>query len=146
MQVHGVPITAERGMTEQELKKAILYGAHFSSTKETTFVRTKLAEQARAGHIFLSPLQAVHHLPQLWLSPFTVIPQQGRKPRLIYDFAWSGLNEAVTKVAHKEAMRFGKSLYRFIDCILAPLPKLGPTFLNKVDLVDAYMRIWVRLE
>ena len=25
-------------------------------------------------------------------------------------------------------------------------PKLGPTFLKKVDLSDAYMRIWVRLE
>ena len=43
-------------------------------------------------------------------------------------------------------MRFGKSLYRVIDCILAARPKLGPTFLNKVDPADAYMRIWVRLE
>ena len=33
-----------------------------------------------------------------------------------------------------------------IDCILTAPPKLGLTFLNKVDLVDAYMRIWVRLE
>ena len=74
------------------------------------------------------------------------IPQQGRKPQLIYDFSWSGLNEAVTQVAHKEAMRFGKALYRVIDCILTAPPKLGSTFLNKVDLADAYIRIWVRLE
>ena len=78
--------------------------------------------------------------------PLAAIPQRGRKPRLIYDFSWSGLNEAVTQVAHKEAMGFGKALYRVIVCILTAPPKLGPTFLNKVDLADAYMRIWVRLE
>ena len=43
-------------------------------------------------------------------------------------------------------MRFGKALYRVIDFILTAPPKLGPTFLNKVDLADSYMRIWVRLE
>ena len=43
-------------------------------------------------------------------------------------------------------MRFGKSLYRFIDCILNAPPKLAPTFLKKVDLSDAYMRIWVQIE
>ena len=43
-------------------------------------------------------------------------------------------------------MRFGKALYRVIDCIITAPPKLGPTFLNKFDLEDAYMRIWVRLE
>ena len=43
-------------------------------------------------------------------------------------------------------MRFGKDLYRVIDYILEAPPKLGPTFFNKVDLADTYMRIWVRLE
>ena len=43
-------------------------------------------------------------------------------------------------------MRFGKALYRVIYCILKAPPELGPTLLNKVDLADAYMRIWVRLE
>ena len=38
-------------------------------------------------------------------------------------------------------MRFVKSLYRVINCILAAPTKLGPTFLNKVYLADAYMRI-----
>ena len=85
-------------------------------------------------------------MPKLWLSPLAAIPQRGRKPRLIYDFSWSGLNEAFAQVAHKEAMRFRKALYRVIDCILRARPELGPTFLNKVDLADAYMRIWVRLE
>ena len=146
MRVHGVPIKIERGMTDDEITRAIIYGAHSSVTKETTFVRKELQEQAQAGHIALFPLRAVRHLHKLWLSPLAAIPQRRRKPRLIYDFYWSGLNKAVTQVAHKEKMRFGKALYRVIDCILTAPPKLGPTFINKVDLADAYMRIWVRLE
>ena len=91
-------------------------------------------------------MRAVRNLPKLWLSPLAAIPQRGRKPRLIYDFSWSGLNDAATQVAHKEAMRFSKALYRVIDCILKAPLELGPTFLNKVDLADAYMRIWMQLE
>ena len=62
-------------MTEQELTREILYGAHFSATNETTFVRTKLAKQAQAGHMVIFPLQAVRHLPQLWLSFLAAILQ-----------------------------------------------------------------------
>ena len=80
------------------------------------------------------------------MSPLASILQRGRKPRLIYDFSWSGLNKEVTQVAHKEAMRFGKPLYRVLDCILAGPPELGPAFINKVDLANSYMHIWVRLE
>ena len=43
-------------------------------------------------------------------------------------------------------MRFGKALYHLIDLILVGNPKLFPAFINKVDLADAYMRIWVLLE
>ena len=41
---------------------------------------------------------------------------------------------------------FEKALYRVVDCILAAPLNLEPTFLNKVDLADAYMRILVRLK
>ena len=133
-------------MTNPELTRAIWYGAHSSATKETTFVRKELPEQVQAGHIALFPLRAVCNLPKLWLSPLAAILQRGRKPRLIYDFSWICLNDAVTQVAHKEAMRFRKALYRVIYCTLKAPLELGPTFLNKVNLADAYMRIWLRLE
>ena len=109
-------------MTDTKLTRAIRYGAHSLATKETTFVQKDLQEQAQAGHIALFQLRVVRYFPKLWLSPLAATPQRGRKPRLIYDFSWSGLNNAVTQVAHKEAMRFGKALYRVINCILkAPL-------------------------
>ena len=87
MRVHGVPIKAEQGTTDHELTRAIKYGAYSSATKETTFVRTKLEEQARAGRIALFTLRAVRNLPRLWLFLLASILQQCRKPRLIYDFS-----------------------------------------------------------
>ena len=133
-------------MTAQDITRSIRYGAHYSVTKETTFVRTELVEQARAGHISLFPLRAVLHLPRLWISPIAAISQQGRKTCLVYDFSWSEINEAITQVSHKEAMLFGKAIYIVIDFILAAPPKLDPIFLKKLDLADAHMHIWVRLE
>ena len=46
MRVHEVPIKTEQGITDNEITRAIIYGAHSSATKETTFVRTELQEQA----------------------------------------------------------------------------------------------------
>ena len=40
---------------------------------------------------------------------------------------------------------FGKLLHNLLDFILRADLDLGPTYLNKVDLEDAYMRIWVFL-
>ena len=70
------------------------YGVHAFVTKETVFVSTELATQSWAGHIVLFPLAA--------------IPQQGRKPRFIYDLYWSGVNKEATQVAHKEAKNSGR--------------------------------------
>ena len=53
MRVHGVPIQTKIGMTDTKLTRAIRYGTHSSATKETTFVRKELQEQAQAGHIAL---------------------------------------------------------------------------------------------
>ena len=43
-------------------------------------------------------------------------------------------------------MRYRKDLYHLINCIIAAPPKLGLTLLNKVDLSNTHIHIWVRLE
>ena len=88
----------------------------------------------------------VRDLLQLWLSPVAAILQVGRRPCLIFDFTWSSLNKATAQEAPEEIMRFGVTLRRIIRRILQADPQLGPFYLGKVDLVDSYMRIWVRLE
>ena len=122
------------------------YDAPNSATKERDFLREELSKQAQAGHISLSTLREIYHLTRLWTAPLSDIPQQGRKLRLIYDFSWIVLNKEVIHVAPKETISFGKALYRLIDCIILTPMKIGPDFLSKVDLSNAYMRIWVHPE
>ena len=43
-------------------------------------------------------------------------------------------------------MRFGGTLCRIIRRVLLVKPRLGPAYLGRVDLPDAYMGLWVRLE
>ena len=45
-----------------------------------------------------------------------------------------------------EAMRFGGALLRILKQVLTTKPRLGPFYLGKVDLADAYMRLWVSME
>ena len=85
------------------------------------------------------------HLPELWIYPLATMSQTGRNNQLIYDFSWRCLNKKYQQAAPKKEMRFGRALYHLLDCILEAYPALGPTFLSKVDLADAYMRIWVRM-
>ena len=88
----------------------------------------------------------MRHLKLLCISPLTAILQQGRKLRLIYGFSCSGLNKWGNNSAPKELMMFGKYLYRLLDFIMKLEPNMVPTFLNKVDLAEICMHLWVRLE
>ena len=77
---------------------------------EQSFVRKGLAEKLQAGHFAIFPLAAIRHLQKLWISLLEAIPQTGRKPRLIYDLSWSGLNKIAKSAAQKYVVLFGKSL------------------------------------
>ena len=88
----------------------------------------------------------VRDLPELCLSPVADIPQVGRRPRLIFDFVQSGLNEAPAREAPEEEMWFVETLHHIIRRILQANPQLGPVYLGKLHLSDAYMRLWVSLD
>ena len=74
--------------------------------KEADFVHQELADQVQAGHIIVFPMAAVCNLPKLWLSPVTAIPQVGRRPRIIFDLTWSGLNKATAQEAPEKGNAF----------------------------------------
>ena len=98
------------------------------------------------GHLLVLLLNAVRDLPQLWLSPAACIPQDDRRDRPIYDYTYSGLNAVVKPTAPHEAMQFGYALPRLLRRIATADPRLGPVFMSKTDLSDAYMRVWIRIE
>ena len=95
------------------------YGTHSSALKEKNFAWKELMEQLQAGHVVIFPWEAFKHLPGLWLLPLVKIPQTGRKPQIIYDFLWSGLNKKAHRGDPKEAIRVGRALHRLLDYILA---------------------------
>ena len=112
------PISLARGISEEELRAALHYGAHSSAKKEVDFVHQELEDLVQAGHIIFPPLDTVSDLPKLSISPVAAIPQVGRRPGLIFDFTWSGLNEDTSREATKEMMRFRGTLRRIIRRIL----------------------------
>ena len=57
-----------------------------------------------------------------------------------------GLNKSTKWEVPEEVMRFGGPLRRIIWQVLLDDPWLGPIYLGKVDLADAYMRLCVRLD
>ena len=106
----------------------------------------ELSEKVQAGHMAVCPLEAVNTLHNLWLSPVVVIPDVRRRPRPIFDYTWSGLNDILKRLASMEVMRFGVALRHILKQVLTADPRIGPVYLSKVDLVDVYMRLWVSME
>ena len=92
------------------------------------------------------PFKSVTSLQNLWLLPIAVTPQVVRRLRPIFDFTRSGLNDISESLAPMEEIRFGGALQRILKQVLNSEPRLGPVHLSKVNLADAYMRLWVRME
>ena len=122
---HGLPISLQRDISEEELRTALHYGAHSSAKREVDLVHQDLADQVQAGHIVVFLVDAVLYPPKLWLSPVSTIPQVGRRSRLIFEFTWSGLNESTARETPKEVMSFGGTLRCIIRQILRSSLWLG---------------------
>jgi hypothetical protein len=69
--------------------------------------------------------------------------QRARQPRVIVDYTFSTVNANTTKLAHSEAMQFGKALERIITQIVEADPAYGPVQLIKIDIADGFYRITV---
>ena len=50
-------------------------------------------------HTIFLPRNTVHRVPGLWMSLVGFIPQEDRRPCLIYYYMWSGLNAEVLRKA-----------------------------------------------
>ena len=133
-------------MSAQERREALNCCAKSSVTKEVAFTHAEVSKQVQAGHITVFLWEAIASLPKLWLSPVSIITHMVRRPLIVYDFTWSGLNAATKCLSPMESMRFGRTLWRILQFLLASDPHIGPVYIIKVDLVTAYMWLWVKLE
>ena len=90
------------------------------------------------------PCSKVRNIPNLWIIPIGLIPQEGRWPCLIYDYTYIGINNATIWQAYREVVQCGSTLDRLLTKILSSDLQLETVYLSKVDLSDAHMCMWLR--
>ena len=89
----------------------------------------------------LLPHEEVKDLPGLRLSPLGVVPQRERRPRIIVDYSFYGINGDTVPLAPIEAMQFGKANERLWSKILHAHPRFGPVHMYKLDISDGFYRV-----
>jgi hypothetical protein len=120
---------------------SITRGPHHSATEYSDFLRVEFTDMVHKGYWTVLPASVISHHQDLRLSPLGVVPQHDRRPRIICDYTYSGVNDATQHTGPQEAMRFGQTLRRIIAQIVRANPKFGPVHLGKYDLADGYYRI-----
>lgn len=139
----GVPVPLSTPPLDVLAKDvAMAYGSHGSTAGHISFVREELADFVRKGFFLVLPYEDVRHWKNLRLSPMGCIPQRGRRPRLIIDYTWSGVNPATVRLS-PDSMQFGRALPRLLQRIYEADPAHGPVHMLKVDLSDGFYRVWI---
>lgn len=129
--------------THEQIMTAAKRGCHKSARDHTEFVCEELVDFCRQGYWTVLPLDAVQQWPELRLSPLGVVPQRERRPRLIVDYTFSGVNQDTARLAPAEAMQFGRALQRVLTQIVHADPRFGPPKLAKIDIADGFYRVWL---
>jgi hypothetical protein len=134
--------------SDDQLAATIARGPHKSAFEHIQFLGEELAEFVLKGQWVVLPYSVVRSLPshiqrQLRISPVGVVPQRERRPRVIVDYSFFGVNAGTAKLAPREAMQFGKALERILCSIVEADPVHGPVFLLKIDIADGFYRIWL---
>jgi len=123
------------------LEQRLLRGPHKSATEHNEFVRDEFADFCDSGFWTVLPYDLVKDIPNLRLSPLGVVPQRDRRPRLIVDLSFYGLNAETIRQAPPESMQFGRALERILFRVRHADPKHGPVYLCKLDISDGFYRI-----
>jgi hypothetical protein len=128
--------------TPEDLDAAVRRGPHRSTNEFRTFLRDEFADMIETGQWIALPYSIVRHLPNLRLSPTGVVPQRDRRPRIIVDYTFSGVNQTTHSVA-PDSLQFGHAFLRLLQLLSRADTRQGPIYISKTDLADAFMRVWV---
>jgi hypothetical protein len=140
----NVPLRS-RPWTRSECDKAVVRGSHQSSQGEREFVANEILDFVRQGYWVVLPADDAMTLEGLRISPLGVVPQYDRRPRLIVDYTFSGVNDDTIRLATPEAMQFGRALQRVFTTLVHAHPRYGPVYLAKIDIADGFYRVWLNV-
>jgi hypothetical protein len=127
--------------TDQKKQETVKRGPHRSAYEHVDFLREEFSDMVRKKFWTVLPLARVIDHPELRLSPLGIVPQHERRPRIICDYSFYGVNEDTVPTGPHQAMRFGRTLNRIMTQIVRANPKFGPVLLGKYDLADGYYRL-----
>ena len=136
-------LQATKPWDREAISIALARGSHQSALGHLEFLRDEMADMIDQGYWVILPYSAVLHLPNLRLSPLGVVPQRDRRPRVIVDYTFWGINEETVPLAPTESMQFGRALERVLRKIRRANRRYGPTFMIKVDIADGFYRLFV---
>ena len=140
----GAPVLqATRPWSRSEISVALARGSHQSALSHLEFLRDEMADMVDQGYWVVLPYSEVLHLSHLRLSPLGVVPQRDRRPRIIVDYTFWGINDDTVNLAPSEAMQFGRALERVLHRIRRANRRYGPTYMIKVDIADGFYRLFV---
>ena len=131
--------------TPSEIKAALDRGPHRSAFDHADFVDSEFVDFVLKGFWVVLPAKLVAHLHGFRSSPTGCVPQHNRRPRIICDYTFYGVNLDTESDAPSESMQFGRVLIRLILRIVLANPAFGPVFLAKYDLSDGYYRVWLHV-
>jgi hypothetical protein len=89
----------------------------------------------------LLPHEAVKDMVNVRWSPLGVVPQRERRPRVIVDYSFYGVNKDTLKLGPEEAIQFGKAVERLLKAGVRANPKFEPLLQYKLDISDGFYRI-----
>jgi hypothetical protein len=131
--------------TPARLAQAVRRGPHKSCRDQEPFLSSEFSDFVEKSQWIVLPLSVAKTLPGLRLSPPGVVPQRGRRARLISDLTFYSVNDDTLQLAPPESMQFGRALDRVIHSLVFANPAYGPVYLLKVDLSDGFYRVWLNL-
>ena len=78
--------------------------------------------------------------------PVGLIPPEGGQTQLIFNYMLSGIDVATLCQHPPDTIQFGGTLRWLLSFIIVSDPSYGLVFSFNVDLIDAYMNMWLQPE
>lgn len=145
LRIHGVPAKADDAeWTLEERDERFNRGAHVTAEMNRAFVREEMAEFMECGYWTVLPYHLVRDLPGLRISPLGAKEERERRPRLICDHTFFGVNQHTLLRTPPEAMQFGGTLERVLHAVRHADPRHGPVYLSKYDIKDGFYRLFLQ--
>jgi len=91
------------------------HGPHPSAAMHRDFLRYEYADFIEAGFWVVLPLEQILALDKdVWLSPLAIKDEHNRRPRVLVDHTYFGINQHMVKDLPPEVMQFGGTLPRIM--------------------------------